>query len=340
MHYLVTGHTGFKGAWLSLLLTKRGHQVSGISLDPVENSLFERARVTEVLTNDVRLDIRNANRLTEEIQRIQPDVVMHLAAQPLVRRSYREPRETFETNVIGTLNVLQALQTVASVKACLVVTTDKVYKNVNRLEGYVESEPLGGRDPYSASKAMADLLTQSWMSSFPGTSTGIARAGNVIGGGDVCEDRLLPDVVHALATNAPIVLRYPEAIRPWQHVLDCLNGYLALVEDLLQNESIGEWNFGPGSESLVSVKEIADFAISYWGSQSLVTVENELQLPEAALLALNSGKAHEQLGWDNALKFPKSLEWTLAWEKSYRLGNDAKAICLAQIEEFERIVEA
>jgi CDP-glucose 4,6-dehydratase len=222
MHYLLTGHTGFKGTWLSLLLSSAGHEVSGISLNPVEGSLFSRVRPRDLLNADVRLDIRDAAAVHEQIARIAPDVVIHLAAQPLVRESYRDPRGTFDTNVWGTINVLEATRRTESVQATLIVTTDKVYRNDGRSTGYVESDPLGGHDPYSASKAMADLATQSWRASYPGTPIAIARAGNVIGGGDVSPDRLMPDLIAAFATGTPARIRNPRAIRPWQHVLDCL----------------------------------------------------------------------------------------------------------------------
>lgn len=337
MHYLVTGHTGFKGAWLCMLLKSRGHQVSGISLDPVDNSLFDRANVSELLENDIRLDIRNDESLKLAISKIAPDVVMHLAAQPLVRYSYREPRETFETNVNGTLNVLEAVQTTPTVKACLVITTDKVYRNVNQAEGYVETDALGGDDPYSASKAMADILTQSWVKSFPGVPTAIARAGNVIGGGDVCEDRLIPDVVRAFSSGTPLHIRYPNAVRPWQHVLDCLNGYLALVDNLLIGKGQGEWNFGPGIESFVPVGKMAELSQKMWQAPTEVLVDGTPTLHEANLLALDSTKAHSSLGWNNKLVFPQSLEWTLAWEQEVLVGSNVRETCELQLARFEAL---
>ena len=197
MHFLITGHTGFKGAWLNLILHQRGHLVSGISLQPEPGSLFERANIGKFLENDIHCDIRHLTNLTSHFERIKPDVVIHLAAQPLVRESYKNPIETFETNVIGTVNVLKASQQVKQLRAQLIVTTDKVYKNTSKPSGYVETETLGGQDPYSASKAMADIATQSWISSFENAPTAIARAGNVLGGGDVCADRLIPDLINS-----------------------------------------------------------------------------------------------------------------------------------------------
>lgn len=335
MHYLVTGHTGFKGAWLCLLLAARGHEVSGIALDPTVGSLFDVANVKKVLKNDVRLDIRNAKQLHDEINRIAPDVVMHLAAQPLVRYSYANPRETFETNAIGTMNVLEAVQDLLRLKACLIVTTDKVYRNVNQIEGYVETDALGGDDPYSASKAMADILTQSWRKSFPKHPTAIARAGNVIGGGDVCQDRLLPDIVRAFSTSKAVNIRYPQAVRPWQHVLDCLNGYLLLVDRLVAGGGSGDWNFGPGEESFVSVGEVVTQAQRHWADPTSVIIENAPTLHEASLLALDSTKSQRELSWDNKLVFPESLQWTLEWEQSRLAGDDALELCKEQIRLFE-----
>jgi CDP-glucose 4,6-dehydratase len=318
-----------------MLLKKRGHEVSGISLNPVPNSLFTQAKVASLLEHDIRLDIRDRESLRREIGKISPDVVMHLAAQPLVRYSYREPRETFETNVNGTLNVLEAVQETPSVKACLVVTTDKVYRNMNQVEGYTETDALGGEDPYSASKAMADILTQSWVKSFPGVPTAIARAGNVIGGGDVCEDRLMPDVVRAFSADKPLHIRYPNAVRPWQHVLDCLNGYLILVDALLAGRGEGEWNFGPGEESFVPVERMDSLSQELWDAKADAVIEETPTLQEAMLLALDSTKAQSNLGWKNKLAFPACLEWTLSWEQKVLSGANARDECQLQLEMFE-----
>lgn len=334
MHYLITGHTGFKGSWLSLVLASRGHQVSGLSLDPLPGALYESAGVSDVITNDHRVDIRDADATASAIAAASPDVVLHLAAQPLVRESYRAPRETFETNVMGTLNVLEAVSATPSVRAHVVVTTDKVYRNVNQVQGYSESDPLGGRDPYSASKAMADILSQSWVASFPTVPTGIARAGNVIGGGDVSPDRLLPDLLQSFAAGRKAQLRYPDAVRPWQHVLDCLNGYLTLADALLDGRGLGEWNFGPRSESFVPVGQIADIAAGLWGDDAGWTSDAAEHPHEATLLALDAAKAERQLGWRNKLPFPRSLEWTVDWQKQVAAGNTPRATTMNQIREF------
>jgi CDP-glucose 4,6-dehydratase len=334
LHYLVTGHTGFKGAWLTLLLKQKGHTVSGISLDPETGSLFETARISELMNHDYRVDIRDRDKLSAAIKEIDPDVLIHLAAQPLVRRSYRNPRETYETNVNGTLNVLEASQNLQNLKARLIITTDKVYKNVDRAEGYVETEALGGDDPYSSSKAMADLLTQSWVKSFPAMPTAIARAGNVIGGGDVCEDRLIPDAVRAFSSGKPLHIRYPNAVRPWQHVLDCVNGYLALVDSLLDGKGQGEWNFGPGPESFVTVGAISTMAAKLWGDCAEVVSDEGNNLHEANLLALNSQKAITKLGWTNKILYPDSLHWVIDWNKEFYKTQNSFEATTSQIEKF------
>ena len=335
MHYFVTGHTGFKGAWLSVWLTERGHSVSGLSLDPFPASLFERADLGKRISRDFRCDIRDAEATRRAIADVRPDVVVHLAAQPLVRESYRAPRATFETNVLGTLNVLEATSHTDSVGARLIVTTDKVYRNVGKHSGYEEGEPLGGDDPYSASKAMADLLTHSWTSSFPASPTAIARAGNVVGGGDISEDRLVPDLIRAYKTGQPPVIRYPDAIRPWQHVLDCLNGYQLLIEMLLKGEASGAWNFGPPPTNCVSVGEVAQRMGVLWGTTSAVSLDAGNKLHEAPVLTLNADRARDHLQWRDRLPLDLALEWTIEWERSVSAGRSALDACLQQIQEFE-----
>ena len=339
MHYLVTGHTGFKGAWLTLMLLERGHAVSGLSLEPTPGSLYERARLSELVRHDLRVDIRDAGATRRAITEIRPDVVLHLAAQPLVRESYRDPRSTYETNTLGTFSVLEAVERTPSVKAQVVITTDKVYRNVNQIWGYRESDPLGGVDPYSASKAAADLITQSWMAGAGrAVPTAIARAGNVIGGGDVCAERLMVDLVAAFSTGEPVRLRYPDAVRPWQHVLDCLNGYLELTEALLRGEGSGEaFNFGPGTDSFVAVGAMATAVASLWGLDCVVELAEGTHVHEAELLALDSRKAELRLGWRDRIGFQDALAWTVDWEKRVRAGEDARAVTVAQIRSFARV---
>ena len=334
MKYLVTGHTGFKGAWLSLLLRERGHEVVGLSLDPLRGSLFERAGLESLIARDLRVDIRNQAETVSAIKELEPEVVIHMAAQPLVLQSYKNPRFTFETNVNGTLNVLDGISQTGSVRSSVIITTDKVYRNTSRIEGYREDEPLGGDDPYSTSKAMADILTQSWVKSFPGSPIAIARAGNVIGGGDVSPNRLIPDVLSASQANEAVVLRNPNAVRPWQHVLDCLNGYLCLTENLLDGKGHGAWNFGPGPESFVTVGDVVDQTQHYLGvSRSWVHSPSDLH--EASLLALDSSKAQEQLEWANVLKYPESIKWTTDWYEAVANGESVLDITRAQVQEFE-----
>lgn len=335
MHFLITGHTGFKGAWLSLILHQRGHVVSGISLKPEAGSLYERAGIGKFLKNDLRCDIRESAKLTSNFKEINPDVVIHLAAQALVRVSYKFPKDTFETNVIGTLNVLNASQQISDLKAQLIVTTDKVYKNVGKVTGYVETEALGGHDPYSASKAMADIATQSWLSSFENPSTAIARAGNVIGGGDVCVDRLFPDLISSYSSGLVPSLRAPNSVRPWQHVLDCLNGYLMLVDALILNNADGAWNFGPDENQSKTVAEVANIAGAIWGVEKNWERDLGNHPHEASMLMLNSNKARNELGWSDKLMFEESVQWTTNWYKSVNAGSDPLVETLKNIREFE-----
>jgi len=337
LHYLVTGHTGFKGSWLVLMLKQLGHEVSGISLDPVKNSLFKTAKISKKMSFDERCDIRDVKKLNKKMKKISPDVVIHLAAQPLVRKSYLDPRKTIETNAIGTFNVLEAVSKLTTVKANLIITTDKVYRNINQKKGYLESDHLGGDDPYSASKAMADIVTQSFIKSFPGVTTAIARAGNVIGGGDVSEDRLIPDLINGFIRQKRVLIRYPSAVRPWQHVLDCLNGYLTLVDKMLNNKMAGEWNFGPDEKSFKDVKTVADYLKNRWG-QGASWITDEKENPhEAELLALDATKAETQLNWHNKLSFEQTLDWTLDWHKKVEAGATPLEQTQEQIKKFREM---
>jgi len=324
MHYLVTGHTGFKGSWLSLMLQMQGHTVSGISLDPLEKSLFNQAGLNSLFENDLRIDIRNSSLLTQAVKQLEPEVIIHLAAQPLVRESYKDPTGTFETNVLGTLNLLEATKQLANLKATLIITTDKVYKNHNHLRGYVETDELGGDDPYSASKAAADIATQSWIKSFATSPVAIARAGNVIGGGDWAIDRIVPDLVTAYSSGGAPKLRYPDAIRPWQHVLDCLNGYLMLIDQMIDKNLDGEWNFGPDHNDKYSVLDLVNNFARSWGVDSNSKTwqsEDTVQPHEAGYLLLDSNKARTTLGWKDKLDFVSSVDWTSFWFKNQKNEN-------------------
>ena len=337
MHYLITGHTGFKGAWLSLWLNSLGHEVSGISLDPIADSLFDRANISELIQNDFRIDVRKSDEVKSALLQVKPDVVFHMAAQPLVRESYADPRYTFETNVMGTLSLLEAVSSVDSVKAHVVVTTDKVYRNINQVAGYVENDPLGGHDPYSSSKAMADLLTQSWISSFPGTPTTIVRAGNVIGGGDVSKDRLMPDLISAYMNNKVPTLRYPNSVRPWQHVLDCLNGYLMVSESLLSGNEHPMMNIGPDKESFVTVAKVAELVASQLSVEQTWNFSEASDPHEAGLLSLDASLAKSALGWHDKLKFSASVNWTTDWHQRFERNESARDITLHQIQEFKEL---
>jgi CDP-glucose 4,6-dehydratase len=338
MHFLITGHTGFKGSWLSLMLTSAGHTVSGFALDPETGSLFERAGLSHFLESDIRGDVRDFETLKAAFSEIHPDAVFHLAAQPLVRESYLSPRETMETNVIGTMNVIDAARSVDSVSGMVMITTDKVYRNVDQVSGYLEDDALGGHDPYSASKAMADILTQSWISSFPGMPISIARAGNVIGGGDVCKDRLLPDLMAGFASGSVVPLRYPGAVRPWQHVLDCLRGYSLLMDRTLADSlPYVDWNFGPGPESFKTVAEVADLAARHWGPGASWTDVSGDHPHEAGLLALDASRARSELGWRDRLDFETSVAWTVNWYRSVSQGADPLDLTQQQITNFEKL---
>ena len=337
MRVLVTGHTGFKGAWLSMWLIEQGHDVIGFALDPEAGSLFERADVSSLLLADERGDVRDAARVLGVMRNFQPDAVIHMAAQSLVRPSYSDPRWTVETNVLGTLSVLEAVSLVDSVQATVVVTTDKVYRNEGRLDGYTEDDPLGGHDPYSASKAMADILTTAWTLSFPGSAVGIARAGNVIGGGDISTDRLMPDVVRALRSGEVVNLRYPNAVRPWQHVLDCLFGYQALIEALLTGGGGGAWNFGPDQSAFRTVQETSEMAARAWGGEASWKADTAEHPHEAALLMLDASRARTELGWRDRLDYLSAIEWTIEWEKRIHSGEAARDVSLEQIQRFEQL---
>lgn len=317
MHYLVTGHTGFKGSWLTLMLRKKGHTVSGISLDPSEKSLFVEADISELVENDMRFDIRNLELLKKSVTRIDPDVIVHLAAQSLVRESYKYPIETFETNVLGTLNILEASRELNNLKAVLIVTSDKVYKMNNEKRPFLEDDPLGGGDPYSASKAAADIATQSWIASFQKTPIGIARAGNVIGGGDWAVDRVIPDLVGAFSAGIQPMLRFPGAIRPWQHVLDCLSGYLKLVDYMIDTSKSEILNFGPSHLKRYTVGDLTNemgknFGILDTGWE----LDRDKKPNESDFLLLDSSKSFNTLNWRDHLEFSAAVKWTADWYRN------------------------
>lgn len=335
----LTGHTGFKGGWLALMLAELGAEVHGYALaPPTSPSFFEVAAVSGRLSSHVIADVRDFDRLRAAMREAKPSLVLHLAAQPLVRRSYREPLETVATNVLGTAHVLQAASEVAEVRAVVNVTSDKCYENRERAEPYCEHEAMGGFDPYSASKGCAELLTAAWRRSFlggRGVHVASARAGNVIGGGDWAEDRLVPDFLRAIDAGQELVLRAPASTRPWQHVLEPLTGYLMLAERLLadQGAQFAEgWNFGPDSADVRSVQWMTE-QLCAGAPGSRWRVDPAFQLHEAVLLSLDSAKATTKLGWRPRWEAAEAVSRTLDWHRAWRAGSDMRAFSIGQIRE-------
>ncbi len=336
----VTGHTGFKGGWLSLWLQQAGALVHGFStLPPTEPNLFTVARLARGLAGHTLGDVRDAAALKQALVAAQPEVVFHLAAQPLVRHSYKEPTETYAVNVLGTVHLLEAVRAARSVRAVVNVTTDKCYENREWHWGYRESEPMGGHDPYSSSKACAELVTAAYRSSFfAGADIGIAsaRAGNVIGGGDWAPDRLLPDFFRATDAHQAMSVRYPDATRPWQHVLEPLGGYLMLAEALFNDpvRRAGAWNFGPTDDDARSVRRVLDHLTACLPGARWEAVGGE-HLREAGYLKLDSSKARNELGWRPAWNLEQALSMTAAWHEAWRGGRDMAQVCVEQIEAYQ-----
>ena len=337
---LLTGHTGFKGGWLVLWLRQLGARVHGYALDPpAEPHLFGEAQVGSALQSDTRADLADRAQLAATVARHQPEVILHLAAQSLVRVGYADPLGTFATNVMGTAHVLEAARRSGTVRAVLIVTTDKVYENRESLHAYRESDPLGGHDPYSASKAAAELVSASYRTSFDTPAhVATARAGNVIGGGDFAPDRLLPDCLRAFERDEPVRLRYPRALRPWQHVLEPLSGYLRLAE-LLHAERGGRyaraWNFGPDASSDATVAQVANAAARLWGAGARVEADTDTAHPhEAGLLRLDSQAARTALGWVPRWTLQDALARTVEWHRARARGADLRTLCARQIDEY------
>ena len=338
---LVTGHTGFKGGWLALWLHSLGAETHGLALDPpTDPSLFEVAAISELLATDSRVDIRDAGLVETAVRRVAPEVVIHMAAQPLVRASYDSPLETYATNVMGTAHVLNALRGVDSVRAVVNVTTDKVYENFERPGGYREDEPLGGHDPYSSSKAAAEIVTSAMRRSFladEGIGVATARAGNVIGGGDWAADRLVPDALAAFSEGRAVEIRAPGSVRPWQHVLEPLSGYLLLAEKLAGDraEYAEAWNFGPDSADALSVGAVTELLAGLWGEDARWTDTSAEGRHEAVLLGLDATKAHERLGWHPRWTVNQALAATVDWHRAVLDGGSGRDLCLAQIAQYE-----
>lgn len=340
----LTGHTGFKGSWMSLWLAHMGSQVTGYSLDPAYSpSIFELAQVGKQLAKDVRGDINHFENLKNALVDSKAEIVVHMAAQPLVRLSYREPIKTYLDNVMGTLNVLEAVRQCPWVKSVVIITTDKCYENREWVWPYREDEAMGGYDPYSSSKACAEIATAAWRRSFfenGGHPAKVAtvRAGNVIGGGDWSEDRLIPDAIRAINSKSTLSIRNPGAVRPWQHVLDPINGYLMLAERLYKNDKdiSPAFNFGPSEDDSVSVETVLNQFKSHWGDDFSWKIESSSTQPhEAGLLKLDSSRAKRQLGWKPRWNLSQALEQTATWYKSaLRTDQNMRDVSIHQIETF------
>ena len=336
----LTGHTGFKGSWLSLWLQSLGADLHGLALDPpTAPNLFTVAQVAKGMASSTIGDIRDLAMVQQAMQAAQPDIVIHMAAQPLVRLSYAEPVETYATNVMGTVHVLEAARQVSSVKSIVVVTTDKCYDNKEWPWGYREDEPMGGHDPYSNSKGCAELVTSAYRSSFlrgQGKAVATARAGNVIGGGDWATDRLVPDILRAFEQNQPVVIRNPHATRPWQHVLEPLSGYLILAEQLYtQGQAFAEgWNFGPKDDDARPVQWIVEHMVNSWGNGASWQQDGSNHPHEANYLKLDISKAKARLGWQPRWQLATALEHISSWHRAWLAHDDMHQLCLAQIQQY------
>ena len=343
----LTGHTGFKGSWLSLWLHLLGAEITGYALDPpTDPSLFELARINQLMTS-VIADVRDLDRLKTEMAAAKPDIVIHMAAQPLVRDSYKIPVETYATNVMGTVHLLEAVRACSTVRAVVNVTTDKVYENREWAWGYRENEPFGGYDPYSNSKGCSELVTAAYRSSYfnpvdyarHGVAVASARAGNVIGGGDWASDRLIPDILRAILADEPVRIRNPRAIRPWQHVLEPLSGYLTLAQKLYQDgpRFAEGWNFGPADNDARPVEWIVDRLCKNWGGTARYIIDDGEHPHEAHYLKLDCSKARSELGWQPQWNLERTLDSIIAWTLAYGRGGDLRAECMDQIKDYQAL---
>ena len=344
---LITGHTGFKGSWLALWLTIKGAAVTGYSLPPpTKPSFFEVGGIASGLTS-VTGDIRDLNGLNDCVRRSKPEIIIHMAAQSLVRDSYFNPVDTYSTNVMGTVNILETARNFDFVKVVIIVTSDKCYENREWIWGYRENDPMGGHDPYSSSKGCAEIVTSAYLRSFFSESAGAnnetmvasVRAGNVIGGGDWAKDRLVPDIFRAIMDKKEVLIRNPNATRPWQHVLEPLSGYICLAETLWNKgvEFSGGWNFGPDIKSCRPVAYIIENAKAFWGDKFIYQYGREKNLHEANFLWLDCSKANIQLEWSPRLSLSYSLELTFQWYQNYIQQKDIRKISEQQIELYENL---
>jgi CDP-glucose 4,6-dehydratase len=341
---LLTGHTGFKGAWMALWLASLGARVHGFALPPSTRPALWQVVAGHERIDSVLADVRDRHALAASVSACEPEVVFHLAAQSLVRESYEDPVGTYATNVMGTVHLLDALRAQRTLRAVVVVTSDKCYQNHEHGRAYREVDPLGGRDPYSSSKACAELVSAACRASFfdaPGAAAiATARAGNVIGGGDWAHGRIVPDVVRSLGSGEGLSLRNPSAVRPWQHVLEPLAGYLCLAEALCRDgkRHAGAWNFGPGDRDVVTVQELAATLLRLWGADLQPRIDTGEHPHEARLLHLDSSKARVLLGWQPRLDLQAALEWTVEWYQGQQRGVDMRELCLVQIARYARLV--
>ena len=343
---LITGHTGFKGSWLCMLLKSLGANISGFALNPPTNpNLYNLCKINTFVNTTIG-DIRDLNSVKEKIERVQPDIIIHMAAQPLVRLSYHDPVTTFQTNVMGTVNLFEAVRisSVKSVKVIVNVTTDKCYENKEWLWPYRENEPLGGYDPYSSSKACSEIVTSAYRNSFFNplqqefhqVAIGTARAGNVIGGGDWANDRLIPDIINSILEDKTIIIRSPDAIRPWQHVLEPLNGYLVLAQELYNNpnKTIGAWNFGPTENDAKSVRWIVEQFCKKWKTSISFEIDRNPQPHEATYLKLDSSKARNLLGWTPVWNLEQTLDSIIDFALAFQKREDLIPLCEYQIKKY------
>lgn len=344
---LLTGHTGFKGSWMTLYLEALGAEVTGLSMPPnTKPSLFELARVAQDI-NSIEGDIRNFDHVLSVIQDCKPDIILHFAAQALVRLSYKQPLETYQTNIMGTVHLLEAVRHVSGTRVVLCVTSDKCYENQEKHHAYREDDPMGGFDPYSSSKGCDELIISAYRRSFfspetynrHGVALASARAGNVIGGGDWASDRLVVDIMKAFLEKRPAYIRNPLSVRPWQHVLDPLNGYIKLVEKLWNNGPLfsGGWNFGPHGNDVRSVGWIVDRMAHLWGNGAHWLKDTGSHPHEAKLLMLDTSKAKHLLAWNPILNLEQSLEWVVQWYREYQRGSNLRDLTLEQISRYEEL---
>ncbi|MGA7767805.1 MAG: CDP-glucose 4,6-dehydratase [Candidatus Sulfotelmatobacter sp.] len=340
----LTGHTGFKGSWLALWLSRLGAQIRGYALDPYTDPNIFSLTFVGTMVDDIRGDIRDYARLEASMMEFAPEVVFHLAAQPIVRRSYADPLGTYATNVMGTVHVLEAVRKTPSVRAVVCVTTDKCYQNQEWVWPYRETDPLGGYDPYASSKACAEIVSAAFRSSFfppkrlheHHVALATARAGNVIGGGDWSEDRLIPDLIRGFSAGQPVLIRCPNAIRPWQHVLESLRGYMMLAQQLLAQQArfASSYNFGPSDEGAWPVERIANSLVEMWGNGASWVRDSEPTAHESNILRLDASKARLELGWKPRLGIEEALEWTMAWYQAWKRGEDMAQVTWKQIVKY------